>query len=444
MSTPSSRVLVVMTRFPQAGRAKTRLIPALGPEGAADLQRRLTRHIMIQARRAAHSAPARLMVSYGDGTREQMAAWLGDDVAYQPQSEGDIGWRMAQSMAQAFGQGAAQVVVAGSDVPQLNRARLTRAFELLENHDLVLGPSTDGGYYLIALKQPAPGLFEDIAWSTDKVLAQTQAAAKQLGMRVGLLDFLGDIDRPRDLDLWRAVQQEEAEGISVIIPALNEEAVIGRTVRRVLAGGAAEAIVVDGRSQDRTVVEAQQAGALVVKGSRGRAAQMNLGASLAMGPHLLFLHADTQAPSSFASEVRRILANSGVACGAFRFQLDHRPAGLRFIELAVDLRCALASMPYGDQGLFVLRDTFDRAGGFPELPIMEDVEMVKRLRQFGCLKMSPLPAITSARRWRAAGVWKTTGLNYLMMIAHHLGADSSLLRRIYDRADSKRNSSNKS
>ena len=167
--------------------------------------------------------------------------------------------------------------------------------------------------------------------------------------------------------------------------------------------------------------------------AQGRARQMNAGAAAAQGQVLLFLHADTRLPLGWQHEVERILALPGVAAGAFAFRLDQRPAGLRFIELSVTVRCALAGLPYGDQGLFLTRRLFQRAGGFPDLPIMEDCEMIRRLRLLGRVALSPAPAVTSARRWRQRGLLATTGLNLLVVGAFYLGFSPAFLRRLYDR-----------
>ncbi|MCF8032780.1 MAG: TIGR04283 family arsenosugar biosynthesis glycosyltransferase [Desulfarculaceae bacterium] len=224
-----------------------------------------------------------------------------------------------------------------------------------------------------------------------------------------------------------------AAAISVIIPALNEEKTIAATVASALGASGAEVLVVDGGSRDATMQQAEAAGAKVMRASRGRASQMNAGAARARGDVLLFLHADTRLPLGWQREVARILALPNVAAGAFAFRLDHRPAGLRFIELSVAARCRWAGLPYGDQGLFLTHRVFQRAGGFPNLPIMEDCEMIRRLRALGRVALSPAPAVTSARRWQRRGALATTGLNFLVVGAFYLGFSPAFLRRFYDR-----------
>ncbi len=232
----------------------------------------------------------------------------------------------------------------------------------------------------------------------------------------------------------RGHDDEHPLSISVIIPALDEQECLAPTLAIALAAPGVETILVDGGSQDQTVAMARQAGANIVHSPPGRARQMNLGAAAAKGAALLFLHADTLLPKGWQHEVRRILEQPEVSAGAFSFRLDSRPANLRFIELGVALRCRLGQMPYGDQALFMRREFFEKAGGFPQMPIMEDVALVKRLKKLGRVVTSPAPAITSARRWQSQGALYTTGLNYLLMIAFYTGTPLGTLRRLYDRA----------
>ncbi len=222
--------------------------------------------------------------------------------------------------------------------------------------------------------------------------------------------------------------------ISVIIPALNEAGCLAPTLAAAGSAPRAELILADGGSSDQTRDIARRYGAKVVNSPRGRAQQMNLGAAQASGQILLFLHADTLLPPGWQHEARRILHQPGVAAGAFGFRVDWRPAKMRFIELGVGLRCRLGQMPYGDQALFMRRQVFEQAGGYPQVPIMEDVALVKRLKGLGRVVTSPAPAITSARRWQARGALYTTGLNYLLMIAFYMGIPPTTLRRLYDRA----------
>ena len=211
--------------------------------------------------------------------------------------------------------------------------------------------------------------------------------------------------------------------ISVIIPALHEAQAIGRTLSSaaVLAASEVELIVVDGGSEDATVEVARSHGATVVTLPPGRARQMNAGARIARGECLLFLHADTRLPPGYEQEVRRVLDLPGVVAGAFALRVEGARWGLRWVERAANLRSRLCELPYGDQGLFLRAELFRSLGGFAELPLLEDLELVRRLRRQGRIVTAPLSVLTSARRWESLGVVRTTLLNQLFLLAYLLG-----------------------
>ena len=213
--------------------------------------------------------------------------------------------------------------------------------------------------------------------------------------------------------------------ISIIIPALNEAEQIGQTLdaARDSAEGVPgiEWIVVDGGSNDTTVEIARSRGATVVTSSRGRARQMNAGAQIARGDTLLFLHADTRLPRGFEEEVRRTLAVPGVAAGAFSLRIDGAGRRLRWVERAANWRSRILELPYGDQGFFLKAELFRSLGGFPELPLMEDLEMARRVGRRGRIAVSPLAVVTSARRWERVGVLRATLFNQVFLLAYLLG-----------------------
>ncbi len=431
MST-NGHILIIMTRLPRPGQTKTRLEPALGPDGAAKLQKTLTRRLLARARRLTLGAGVEIQISHTGGTAADMSAWLGDDLVYHQQRGEGLGARMAGAFEHAFGRGARRVVMVGCDCPQVDEKLLEQAFSLLELNDLVLGPATDGGYYLIGLSRPAPDLFNGPAWGTESVFDQTLCIAAGLGLSHETVDRLSDIDRPEDLTLWRELALRDAEKISVIIPALNEAENIDRTIRSAI-DEAFEVIVADGGSGDETTALARQAGALAMDALKGRARQMNAGARLAKGGVLLFLHADTLLRPGWAAEVRCILADERNAAGAFSFKLDADSPWLRLTEWGVARRCEYGQMPYGDQGLFLRADDFWDAGGYPDQPIMEDWELIKAMQRRGRIAISPLEAVTSARRWQRGGGIRVWVMNQVVVGAYYLGVNRYRLRNWYDK-----------
>ncbi len=190
---------MLFTRYPEAGTTKTRLIPHLGAIQAAELQRWMT---SAMANEMADLDPdiAR-QIHFSGGGLSQMQAWLGRQFTYLPQFAGGLGNRLHQAFVANFRSGMDAVVAIGADCPELSIRHFEQAFELLKNHDLVLGPAADGGYYLIGLNRPQLQLFENIAWGTDEVFERTVAIAHSLNLSTATLEQLRDVDRPEDLEL---------------------------------------------------------------------------------------------------------------------------------------------------------------------------------------------------------------------------------------------------
>jgi hypothetical protein len=184
--------LVLFARYPTAGACKTRLIPALGPAGAADLHRRLTERTMAVLR--ASRAP--VTVAFTGASAAQFAAWLGPDVGLVEQVEGDLTARLMACLDPA------PVIFFGADTPDLAPQHVEAAIAALERHDIVIGPAEDGGYYLIGMRTALPELLTDMPWSTDQVLPETLARLVRRGIAPVLLETLADCDRPEDLARW--------------------------------------------------------------------------------------------------------------------------------------------------------------------------------------------------------------------------------------------------
>jgi rSAM/selenodomain-associated transferase 2 len=221
--------------------------------------------------------------------------------------------------------------------------------------------------------------------------------------------------------------------ISVVIPALNEAKSIGLAVASTRNPEGIECIVVDGGSQDNTPQVAQSSGATVLHSPPGRARQMNAGAEAARGEFLVFLHADTRLPEDFADHIRRILTTPGVAAGAFELEIDGSGPRLRIIERLANWRSRYLKMPYGDQSIFLRNHIFHQSGGFPELPIMEDFQLVRQLRRQGQIVIAPTAALTSPRRWQEVGSWQVTLINQAVILGFLLGVDPVRLARWYGR-----------
>lgn len=198
-----SETLIIYTRYPEAGKTKTRMIPALGAQGAADLQRQMTEHTVNTAKMLQATRNLNLEIHFTGGNQQLMSAWLGQELNYIAQIEGDLGQKMFHSLERAFGVAQQRVIIIGIDCPELDHQILNQGFDSLKEQDLTLGVAADGGYYLIGLKRPIPQLFHNITWGTAQVLQQTRAIAEQLNLNTAYLPTLADVDRPPDLAIWQ-------------------------------------------------------------------------------------------------------------------------------------------------------------------------------------------------------------------------------------------------
>lgn len=198
--------LIIFTRYPEPGKTKTRLIPVLGSLKAAELQQKMTEIIAGEALKLQKKYGVAVAVFYTGGTRQKMAAWLGNSFQYHLQSKGDIGNRMGDAFFHIFNSTAESVILIGSDIPELTSDIVEQGFLSLKKHDTVIGPSRDGGYYLIGMKsKDAPQLikvvFSEIPWSTEEVLRTSIQRLADAGYNHSLLPTLCDIDHPEDIHL---------------------------------------------------------------------------------------------------------------------------------------------------------------------------------------------------------------------------------------------------
>lgn len=223
----------------------------------------------------------------------------------------------------------------------------------------------------------------------------------------------------------------EAINLSVIIPVLNEAETIAQTLQY-LQAPTVEIILVDGGSSDPTVAIAKERGAKVILSPEpGRAIQMNTGAQYATADTLLFLHADTQLPLNYRQLVQETLAKPKTVAGAFLLKINGQNPLLRLIEKGVNARSRFLQMPYGDQGIFLKKETFEKVGGFPILPIMEDFQLIRTLKKQGKIRLAAASVLTSARRWERLGVIQTTLMNQIIIIGYFLGIPPSQLKQWY-------------
>ncbi|MDO8962863.1 MAG: TIGR04283 family arsenosugar biosynthesis glycosyltransferase [Coriobacteriia bacterium] len=417
--------IALMTRLPLAGETKTRLIPALGAAGAASLQREMTEHVAGQLRILRATDGWRSDVRVAGGSARDAARWLRLPAAVQ--GDGNLGVRQARALAECLGDATVAMVV-GGDCPTVDAEDMREAAAAAERVGAALIAATDGGYCLLAVRadlRERIGTILDsgIEWGGPDVLEQTRRRLEFAGARVEVLGPRADVDEPGDLPVWDAVRAawyESPRSLSVVIPTLDDAAMLRRLLDH-LAAEPVDVVVCDGGSTDDTVKVAEAAGARVILAPRGRGRQLDAGGRAATGAALLFLHADTLPPAGAAGLVLAALADGDLTLGAFRFAIPTPSPSLRVIQAGTRLRSSLLRFPYGDQGLFCRAAMWRALGGFGGAPVMEDYELVRRARRVGRVRVLPNDALTSDRAWRHNGVWRWTALNVGTVLRYRAG-----------------------
>jgi rSAM/selenodomain-associated transferase 2 len=236
--------------------------------------------------------------------------------------------------------------------------------------------------------------------------------------------------------------------VSVIVPMLNEERAIARTLEAIAAGvpveSIVEVIVVDGGSSDRSRDEARPRCGTLLVAQRGLARQMNAGAAAARGDALVFVHADTIVPPTFAGDIAAALADPAVVGGRFDLRLDDGAPLPRLVGWLISVRSRLSHTGTGDQAIFVRREVFERLGGYRDIAICEDLDLARRLKRAGRVACLRSRVTTSARRWREHGMLATTMRMWFIRAAFLVGVSPARLAHLYKRAGPVENDSQRS
>ena len=216
--------------------------------------------------------------------------------------------------------------------------------------------------------------------------------------------------------------------VSILILTLNEEKNLPGCLESV--AWCDDVVILDSMSSDRTADIARQHDVKFFQQNGGRGQQLNAGAAVSNSEYLLFLHADTRLPENYFDTIVKTLDNGALA-GAFRLSIAEANRSLRFVAWAANVRSQLLKMPYGDQGLFIRAPDFVRLRGYPNQPIMDDYEFVRRLNRQGKVRTVNEHVTTSARRWQRVGVWRNTLLNQVCVAAYHLGVPAARIAGFY-------------
>jgi len=404
----SSNALIIFTREPVAGKTKTRLMPYYTPEQCAMLHKCFIRDIAKEMK----SADADIVVAYTGGEPAFLRKVFGRSSFFIEQKGRDIGERMKNAIADALSLGYEKAVLVGTDIPELEAETIDTAFTMLDASDAVIGPTEDGGYYLIGMKQVLDEPFEVKLYGTDTVYAETTAFMRNAGIVTEEVEPYSDIDTPEDLAGFRSRMREDAHlrhtrtgrfiaetaKISVIVPVFNEAATIEGLLRQLEHyGDECEVIIVDGGSTDGTL---KKIGGRfrVIQSSKGRGPQMNAGAMESSGDILFFLHCDSRLPEYFVREIRKCMMTCDYGCFGVKF--PSRNFFMLTNRIISNHRAAVRGLPFGDQGIFIDRRLFFEVGMFPEIPVMEDYAFARKMRRYGYKPgMTGHRIETSARRY---------------------------------------------
>jgi rSAM/selenodomain-associated transferase 2 len=219
--------------------------------------------------------------------------------------------------------------------------------------------------------------------------------------------------------------------ISVIVPVLNEEKTIAATLRALAPLAPHEIIVVDGGSGDRTAEICRSLGVKILSSERGRARQMNCGARQASGEALLFLHADTRLPQSALADIATALVDPRCPGGRFDVELEGSHPMLKLVGALINYRSRVTKVGTGDQAIFVRREVFERLGGYPDIPLMEDIALCRALKPLGGVACLRSRVVTSARRWESDGVWRTILRMWTLKFLYLAGVPPARLKQFY-------------
>jgi rSAM/selenodomain-associated transferase 2/rSAM/selenodomain-associated transferase 1 len=414
---------------------KSRLAESLGHERAAELYRQwigLVFERMQPLRGIVH------VVGYFTGApAAAFNEWreLADE--WWPQPDGDLGTRLAAGFERAHAQGG-PVVAIGTDCLEIDAALVGNAFSHLERHDSVFGPTPDGGYYLVGTSRHVPEFFDGVPWSCADTLSTHVSLCDERGWSVSLLPQRRDVDTVEDWQAHNGQANAARLSVAVVIPTLNEEAVLADTLDSVSsqADVGVRLIVADGGSTDSTVDVATRFAAEILHAPRrGRGCQIAAAVATLHDDVVLVLHADTRLPPDAIERIRRHLrdhADCPGGCLGHRF--DSPRAAYRLVE-AMDALRARWGVSYGDQAQFFRRALLARAGGFPVQPIMEDVELSRRLRALGRPAYLNCPVLASPRRLERLGLWQSAAVNFLLRTAYRIGGTAACdrLYRLYYR-----------
>ena len=435
-SSSPDRTLVVFMRYPEPGCVKTRLAAGMGAKPAAAFYARLLRRTLGIVADFWETHPEVEIVLYfdpadrdSDVRRAYPGPW-----SFTPQPTGHLGERMRAACDLGDGEGPRHHVVIGCDIGDLESADLVDAFSALKRHDAVVGPASDGGFYLVGLRRPCDPVFSPTSWGGSDVCDRALATLRREGLSVALVRERNDIDRVEDLARLRHRHYFDHQ-MAVIVPFLGPVARLGTLLEslepQLWPGDEIIVVSGDGISGDAAVDISNRT--RMVRSPRGRGRQLNRGVQEARSDLLWFLHEDSTPPPNFAYHVRKLSLDHRYALGCYRLAFRGDSRALALIARWANLRTSIFKLPYGDQGIFCRQATFDQLNGFRRAYIMEDVDFVRSARRLGKLLIIPQKLHTSSARYVKRGILRASLTNHVLYGLYLLGVNDRQLYYWYYR-----------
>jgi len=432
---PSYNALLVFLRYPEPGRVKKRLSESIGPERAAEIYEKLIRRTLgVVCDLKRRDPKVRTIICYTpEDSVEKLRRKFRGPWEFCPQEGQHLGERMRNALRRAFAMGAGKAVLIGTDLADIEITDIEGAFRNAGEDAVVLGPAADGGFYLIGTGRPIEAPFDFSDWGTGDVFSRTARELEASGFHILPAAQRNDVDRKRDFDRL-AADPLFTGSISIIIPTLADPRKLSPFLdyleNSIWPGD--QIVVVQGGAFDNKVAPRNISPFLTFAFSpRGRGIQQNAGAMLAGGTILFFLHDDTVPPPDFPYLIRRACLDVKAALGCFKLAFFPSNRALSLIAGWANLRTLLFKLPYGDQGLFCKKESFDRAGGFGRRYLLEDIDLVGKLRKTGRIATIPARAYSSPDRYLRKGILKVSLQNHLLVLLGALGRDERVLYRRY-------------
>lgn len=413
------KAFIVFTRIPLEHKTKTRLLPYYTPKQCVGLHIAMLKDLAETLNCLDNSI--KIYIYYlPEGDVSIIKNIFGDDKTYREQRGEDLGDKMYNAIFEVLSEGVSAVSLSGTDIPLLSAEDIESSFTNLENNDIVLSPTEDGGYYLVGMKKADKEIFDVEGYGTGSVFENTKQKIEDMGLSLGTGRRHRDIDTKEDIKAYygiirtdldfrkthTAIFLKENKSIAIIIPTYNEEETIVSLMNQ-LKGikNRCEIVFVDGGSTDNTIKLIEESKFRLLHSKKGRNNQMNLGALSVEADILFFLHCDSTLPPNPLEEILDLMEVYRAGCFGIAFKsLSPLMFICRYIS---NHRVFDRKVMFGDQGIVIDRDLFMEIGMYPDLPIMEDYQLSLTLKEKGVkLGMARHRIYTSARRFKGGPIRK--------------------------------------